>query len=302
MYIDRFASHHGCWLGWYSGWSNSRLGVGQQSRKQCSFLGCKWAARNQLSDVDFRHLKHVFQKWCEEERHCFSLINSNGVRSYDMKTIVIIAHQKNSSATSVMGKSSRCWGKQVKEHMGWMFLKTFGVYLDISSAQYRDAWRYVMHWRVGVLEACHWAATNQCRVAWDGSKLPTHVPTKRSLSGLLQVRPRAQVFPFDSKVLAPSRGIMYIDRFASHHGCWLGWYSGWSSSRLGVGQRSRQQCSFPGCKWAARNQIRDVDFRHLKHVFQKWCQEERYCFWSTATAWEVMILNTICDHHSSKEL
>ena len=66
----------------------------------------------------------------------------NDVRSYDMKTIVIITHQKNSSdssATSVMGKSSRCWGKQVKEHMGWMFLKTRGVYLDMSSAQYRDA-------------------------------------------------------------------------------------------------------------------------------------------------------------------
>ena len=35
------------------------------------------------------------------------------------------------------------------------------------------------------------------------------------LSGLLQVRPRAHVFPFDSKVLAPSRGIMHIDHFAS---------------------------------------------------------------------------------------
>ena len=95
MYIDRFASHHG----WYSGWSESRQGVGQRSRQQCSFPGCKWAARNQLSDVDFRHLKHVFQKWCKEERHCLSWINSNGVRSYDMKTIVIITHQKNSSAT-----------------------------------------------------------------------------------------------------------------------------------------------------------------------------------------------------------
>ena len=94
-----------------------------------------------------------------------------------------------------------------------------------------------------------------------------------SLSGLLQVRPRAHVFPFDSKVLAPRRGIMHIDRFASHHG----WYSGWSESRQGVGQRSRQQCSFPGCKWAARNQLSDVDFRHLKHVFQKWCKEERHC-------------------------
>ena len=36
-----------------------------------------------------------------------------------------------------------------------------------------------------------------------------------SLSGLLQVRPGAHVFPFDSKVLAPSRGIMHIDHFAS---------------------------------------------------------------------------------------
>ena len=52
------------------------------------------------------------------------------------------------------------------------------------------------------------------------------------------------MFPFDSKVLALRRGIMQIDHFASHHGCWLGWYSGWSNSRLGVGQRSRKQCSF----------------------------------------------------------
>ena len=37
------------------------------------------------------------------------------------------------------------------------------------------------------------------------------------------------MFPFDSKVLAPRRGIMHIDRFASHHG----WYSGWSESRQG---------------------------------------------------------------------
>ena len=36
------------------------------------------------------------------------------------------------------------------------------------------------------------------------------------LSGLLQVRPRAHVFPFDSKVLASSRGIMHRHRFAMH--------------------------------------------------------------------------------------
>ena len=88
------------------------------------------------------------------------------------------------------------------------------------------------------------------------------------------------------QLLAHSRGIMHIDHFASHHG----WYSGWSKSRLGVGQRSRQQCSFLGCKWVARNQLSDVDFCHLKHVFQKWCKEERHVFlWSTATTWEVMI-------------
>ena len=75
----------------------------------------------------------------DAKRKDIDLINSNGVRSYDMKTIVIITHQKNSSATSVIGKPSRCWGKQVNEHMGWMFLKTRGVYLDMSSAQYRDA-------------------------------------------------------------------------------------------------------------------------------------------------------------------
>ena len=89
------------------------------------------------------------------------------------------------------------------------------------------------------------------------------------------------MFPFDSKVLAPSRGIMHIDHFASHHGCWLGWYSGWSNSRQRVGQRSRQQCSFLGCKRAARNQ-RHVALEGSKLHFKKsaqwrWLSPPRAC-------------------------
>ena len=134
----------------------------------CS-LSCWFVKSNLHSSHPAFALRRIC--WCLSLSLSGRRINSNGVRSYDMKTIVIITHQKNSSATSVIGKPSRCWGKQVKEHMGWMFLKTRGVYLDMSSAQYRDAWRYVMYRKVGASEACHWAATNQCRVTWDGSKL-----------------------------------------------------------------------------------------------------------------------------------
>ena len=74
--------------------------------------------------------------------------------------------------------SFRCWTPSHTRMINEWLLQFRWNLIGISSAQYRDAWRYVMHWKVGVSEACHWAATNQCRVAWDGSKLPTHVPTQ----------------------------------------------------------------------------------------------------------------------------
>ena len=93
-----------------------------------------------------------------------------------------------------------------------------------------------------LIQICLWHLLNQCRIC--STKWLTLVPWKDVDIWILKVCPRAHVFPFDSKVLALRRGIMQIDHFASHHGCWLGWYSGWSNSRLGVGQRSRKQCSF----------------------------------------------------------
>ena len=97
-----------------------------------------------------------------------------------------------------------------------------------------------------------------------------------SLSGLLQVRPGAHVFPFDSKVLAPSRGIMHIDHFAS-----------WAA-------RNQRHVALEGSKLHFKKSLSDVDFRHLEHVFQKWCKEERLTIWKQL--WSSLIKRTLVPH------
>jgi len=81
-----------------------------------------------------------------------------------------------------------------------------------------------------LIQICLWHLLNQCHIC--STKWLTLVPWKDVDIWILKVCPRAHAFPFDSKVLALRRGIMQIDHFALHHGCWLGWYSGWSNSKV----------------------------------------------------------------------